>query len=124
MCVCVCVRVCVFVCRWVLNCSGEYHTCSGEYLFTVWYICTPVACDSRYTLSTVRKVTPRAVTVLSRGISIVIIILKAFSPFRKIFLLYNFIIYVYRRISLKFIEMVPFIRNDCTVTSCTHVWLL
>ena len=24
-------------------------------MFTVWYIYTPVACDSRYTLSTVRK---------------------------------------------------------------------
>ena len=31
VCVCVCMRVCIcvclFVCRWVLNCSGEYHTC-------------------------------------------------------------------------------------------------
>ena len=44
MCVCVCVCVCVF---------------------TVWYSCTPVACDSRYTLFTVRKLTPRAAAVLS-----------------------------------------------------------
>ena len=27
VCVCVCVCMCVFVCRWVLNHSGEYHTC-------------------------------------------------------------------------------------------------
>ena len=35
-------------------------------VFTVWYICTPVTCDSRYTLSTVRNLTPRVATVLSR----------------------------------------------------------
>ena len=34
-------------------------------MFTLWYICTLVACDSRYTLSTVRKLTPRAAAVLS-----------------------------------------------------------
>ena len=28
------------------------------------------------------------------------------------------------RMSLEFIEMVPFISYDCTVTACTHVWLL
>ena len=46
-------------------------------MFTVWYICTPVTGDSRYTLSTVRKLTPRVATVLSGGLSIVIIILPA-----------------------------------------------
>ena len=60
--VCVCVCVCVF---------------------TVWYICTPVTYDSRYTLSTVRKLTPRVVTVLSRGLSIVIIILPAYFSISK-----------------------------------------
>ena len=60
-------------------------------MFTLWYICTLVACDSRYTLSTVRKLTPRAAAVLSRGLSIVIQILPTFfsiSPFRKMSLLY------------------------------------
>ena len=50
---CVC-AMCLFVCMWVLNCSGEYHVC-----LTVWYICTPVACDSRYTLSTIRRLNDR-----------------------------------------------------------------
>ena len=54
-----------------------------SYVFTVWYICTPVACDSRYTLSTVRKLTPRAVTVVLSGLSIVIIILPAFFSVSK-----------------------------------------
>ena len=36
------------------------------HLFTVWYICTPVACDSRYTLSTVRKLTLSNCRSLSR----------------------------------------------------------
>ena len=49
----------------------------------VWYICTPVACDSRYTLSTVRKLTPRAAAVLSRGLSIVIRILSEFFSILK-----------------------------------------
>ena len=61
---CVCVSVCVCV-------------------LTVWYICTPVACDLRYTLSTVRKLTPRAVDVLSRGLSIIIINLPAFFSISK-----------------------------------------
>ena len=52
-------------------------------MFTVWYICTPVACDSRYTLSTVRKLTPRADAVLSRGLSIISIILSAFFSISK-----------------------------------------
>ena len=52
-------------------------------MFTVWYICTPVTCDSRYTLSTVRKLTPRVPAVLSRGLSIVIIILPAFLSISK-----------------------------------------
>ena len=64
MCVCVCVCVCACV-------------------FTVWYICTPVTCDSRYTLSTVRKLTPRVATILSRCLSIVIIILPAFLSILK-----------------------------------------
>ena len=63
MCVCVCVCRCVCVCVCV---------------FIVWYICKPVACDSRYSLSTVLKLTPRAAAVLSRGLSIVIIILSEF----------------------------------------------
>ena len=67
----------LFVCRWVLNCSGE------SYAFTLCYICTPVACNTRYTLSTGRKLTPRAATVLSRGLSIVIIILPAFFSISK-----------------------------------------
>ena len=33
-------------------------------MFTLWYIYTPVGCDSRYTLCTVRKLTPRATAVL------------------------------------------------------------
>ena len=75
VCMRVCICVCLFVCRWVLNCSGEYHTC---------LLCgIHVACDSRYTLSTVRKLTPRAVTVLSIGLSIVIIILPAFFSVSK-----------------------------------------
>ena len=61
-------------------------------MFTVWYICTPVACDSRYTISTVRKLTPRPVTVLSRGFSIIIIILPALFPFRKMFLFYRLLL--------------------------------
>ena len=52
-------------------------------MFTVWYICTPVACDSRYTLSTVRKPTLRPVAVLSRGLSIIIIILLVFFSISK-----------------------------------------
>ena len=52
-------------------------------MFTVWYNFTPVACDSMYTLSTVRKLTPRAAAVLSRGSSIVIIILPAFFSISK-----------------------------------------
>ena len=76
------VYVCVFICVYV----GIELFRGISYVFTVWYICTPVACDSRYTLSTIRKLTPTTVTVLSRGLSIVIIILPAFSPFRKIFL--------------------------------------
>ena len=52
-------------------------------MFTVWYIFTPVACDSRYTLSTVRKLTPIAAAVLSRGLSIIIIISSAFFSILK-----------------------------------------
>ena len=52
-------------------------------MFTVWYICTPVSCDSRYTLSTVRKLTPIAAAVLSRGLSNIIIILSAFFIISK-----------------------------------------
>ena len=52
-------------------------------MFTVWYICTPVACDLRYTLSTDCKLTPRAADVLSRGLSIIIIILPAFFSISK-----------------------------------------
>ena len=52
-------------------------------MFTVWYICTHVACDSRYTLSTVRKLTPIAAAVLSRGLSIVIKILPTFFSSSK-----------------------------------------
>ena len=48
------ISVCLFVCMWVLNCSGEYHVC-----LTVWYICTPVTCDSKYTLTTVRRLNDR-----------------------------------------------------------------
>ena len=71
--------------RWGLNYSGEsYHN-----VFTVWYTCTPVACDSRYTLSTVPNLTPRVAAVLNRGLSIVIIILPAFLQFKKMFLLYR-----------------------------------
>ena len=51
--------------------------------FTVWHICTPVACDSMYTLSTVRKLTPIAAAILSRGLSIIIIILLAFFSISK-----------------------------------------
>ena len=75
-------------------------------MFTVWYICTPVACDSWYTLSTVRKLTPRAATVLS---------LDHYHKFASIFSPF---------LHLEFIEMVPFLSNDCIVTSRTHVWLL
>ena len=53
-------------------------------MFTVWYICTPVACDSRYT--------PRPVTVLSRELSIIIIILPALFPFRKMVLFYRLLL--------------------------------
>ena len=42
--------MCLCVFMWILNCSGEYHVC-----LTVWYVCTQVACDSSYTLSTVRR---------------------------------------------------------------------
>ena len=106
-------------------------------MFTVWYIGTPVACDSRYTLSTVRKLTPRPVAVLTRGLSIIIIIFVL--PFEKCYYFTDCLICVFRkhcylrheggyffyfRMSLEFIEMVPSISNDCTVTSCTHVWLL
>ena len=52
-------------------------------MFTLWYICTLVACDSRYTLSTVRKLTPRAAAVFSRGLSIVIQILPTFFSISK-----------------------------------------
>ena len=52
-------------------------------VFTVWYICTPIACDSMYTLSTVRKLTPRAAAVLSRCLSIVIKILPTFFSISK-----------------------------------------
>ena len=73
------------ICRWGLNYSGEsYHN-----VFTVWYTCTPVACDSRYILSTVPNRTPRVAAVLYRGLSIVIIILPAFSPIQKMFLLHR-----------------------------------
>ena len=34
-------------------------------MFTLWCICTPVTIDSRYTLSTVDKLTPGVATVLS-----------------------------------------------------------
>ena len=54
-----------------------------SYVFTVWYIYAPVACDSRYTPSTVRKLTPRAAVVLSRGLPINIIILPAFFSIWK-----------------------------------------
>ena len=71
----------VCICRWGLNYCGEsYHIC-------LLCTCTPVACDLRYTLSTVPNLTPRVAAVLYRGLSIVIIILPAFSPFQKIFLL-------------------------------------
>ena len=56
----------------------------------MWYICTPVACDSRYTLTTVRKLTPRAPALLSRGLSIVIIILsELFFISKNILTLHN-----------------------------------
>ena len=45
-------------------------------MFTVWYMCTPVACDYRYTLSTVRTLTPRAAAILARGFLIDIIVLQ------------------------------------------------
>ena len=57
MCVCVCVCVCMmclFVCMWELKCSVEYHVC-----LIVRYIYTPVACDSMYTLSTIRRLNDR-----------------------------------------------------------------
>ena len=73
------------ICRWELNYSEEsYHN-----VFTVWYTCTPVACDSRYTLSTVPNLTPRVAAVLYQGLSIAIIILPTFSPIQKVFLIYR-----------------------------------
>ena len=62
MCVCVCVCVCVF---------------------TVWYMCTPVVCDSRYTQSTVSKLTPRPVAVLSGLIDHYHNFASIFLPFEK-----------------------------------------
>ena len=56
-------------------------------MFTVFYICAPVACDYRYTLSTVCKLTPRAAAILPQGFLIDIIVLAASSRFRNIFLL-------------------------------------
>ena len=50
------------------------------------YLHTYVACDSRYTRSTVRKLTPRAAAVLSRDLSITIIILPVFFSVSKNFL--------------------------------------
>ena len=57
-----------------------------SYVFTVWYICAPVACDYRYTLSTVCKLTPRAAAILPRGFLIDIIVLAAFFSISKYFL--------------------------------------
>ena len=87
-----------------------------------------MACDSRYTLSTARKLTPRADAVLSRarGLSIIIIILSAFFSISKnvLTLRMPFDNTVAFSMSLEFIEMVPFTSKDCTVTSSTQVWLL
>ena len=56
--------MCLFVCRWVLW-VGIVSRWGLSYVFTVWYICTPVACDSRYTLSTVRVTSSAAYRSLS-----------------------------------------------------------
>ena len=96
-------------------------------MFTVWYMCTPVACDSRYTQSTVRKLTPRPVAVLSGLIDHYHNCASIFLPFDKCSYSTDcFFTSSARRwrTSLEFIEMAPFIRNDCTMTSCTHMWLL
>ena len=68
----------------VCLCVGGVELFRGiAYVFTVRYICTPGAYDSRHILSTVRKLTLRAAAILSRGLSIGTIILPAFFSILK-----------------------------------------
>ena len=95
----------------------------------MWYRCTSVACDSRYTLCTVGELTPRATStaVLSR-------LIDRHQNFAKIFLhfekcsLHNIASFASFGSTIDFGMMMAYvfriISNDCTVTACTHVWLL
>ena len=96
-------------------------------------MCTPVACNSKYTQPTVRKLTPRPVAVLSGIIDHYHNFTSIFLPFEKcsystdcFFMSFDSTVVFGLKVAfdLGFIEMVPFISNDCTMTSCTHVWLL
>ena len=85
-------------------------------MFTVWYICTPVACDSRYTRFIDRYHNFASIFSILRNV--LTLQIASFIFFDSTVTFSNM------RMYFEFIEMVPFISNDCTVTSCTHVWLL